>query len=125
MTQESRLHLRQTQRFIDENPTEALVTRSKKVSDGMGGWTWEHPSPLSPQIVRKVARTQLSSVTTRVTADGRTVVPTFIVIAMPDQDFLVGDDIAMDGLQYEAVYISRNPEWRISVEVVEQGAGHG
>jgi len=115
-------HLRQTQAFIACRPVEIRIERFKKVADGRGGFTLE-PDPASPldsQTVRKVGSARIGATVERVTSDGRTVVPSATLIAMPDADIKRYDKFVLDGVPHEVVDVAILPEWRLSAEVFEE-----
>lgn len=114
-------HLAATQMFIDERPIELALVRSTKVSDGEGGWTKTSPTTLSPQRVRKVAQGRIADTTQRMTSDGALVIPTAVLIAMPDFDVQRYDTFTLDGIPHEVLWVTRLPEWRVQAEVVERG----
>jgi len=113
-------HLAATQMFIDERPVMITFTRSSKTADGQGGWTKTGPTPLSPQQCRKVAQGRIADTTQRMTSDGALVIPTSVLIAMPDFDVQRYDTFLYDGLPHEVLWVTRLPEWRVQAEVVER-----
>ena len=113
-------HLAATQMFIDERPIMLAFLRTVKTSDGQGGWTKTNPTPVSPQRVRKVAQGRVSDLTQRVGIDGALVVPTAVLIGMPDLDVQRYDTFIFEGINHEVLWVTRLPEWRTSAEVVER-----
>ena len=117
-------HLRLTRRFIEENPSVATVKRRTRSDDGEGGYALsdvdgEGTHTLDLNAVRLVQRRNLGDQSVRITPDGRSVVPTYIVVAMPDESIKEEDVILLGGQRYEVVFVSRSPQWRLSAEVVE------
>lgn len=112
-------HLAATKMFIDERPIDVVFQRVSKVSDGQGGWTKTPLATLPPQTMRKVATSRLADLSTRVTENGATVVPSAYLICMPDTDVQRYDKCVIDGVPHEVVYVTRLPEWRVQAEVVE------
>lgn len=115
------LHVVQTQAFIDENPVEIVISRRTKSATASGGWKWGPASPLlSSQTMRKVGSSRLASTIKRTTEDGREVIPTATLIALPDADVEIGDLFDLDGDTFEVVTVeNEHPPWRLSAEVVE------
>lgn len=119
MSQTSAEHLALTQAFIDENPSTITLNRRSKVATGTGGWTWSAPVAQAPFIARLVGtnlRTYSKQVTT---VDGSLVIPTYVLIAMPDEDVVIGDQFTLDDKLYEVATVNDRPRWRINAEVVE------
>ena len=114
-------HLAATQMFINERPVMISFVRTVKTSDGQGGWTKTTPTTLSPQRVRKVAQGRVSDTTQRVSSDGAVVIPTSVLIGMPDLDVQRYDTFLYNGVPHEVLWVTRLPEWRTSAEVVERG----
>lgn len=118
-TMSSSLHSMQTEAFIDQNPSVVKCLRRSRTSTGTGG------SVLGPEVdsgertVRVVG--QGGSTIPRVSANGETVVPDGIAIAMPGQDWQVGDRFVHNGRKHEIVFINVLPPWRMRLETI----GHG
>lgn len=94
----------QTEQFIDENPTDLVLTRNTKVPDGAGGSTTS-PTDLDPQTVRVIPQSRLVSVERRTTA-GAVVKPDMNLICMPDADVQRGDTFTYNGLKMQVVWVS-------------------
>lgn len=122
MTQTDDYHLAATQAFINENPDDIVLMRAAKVAQPSGGWRLGPPAPLASQVMRKVALNRVTAAVERVLPDGRTVHPTFTLIAMPDADIEAGDTFTLDGAKHEVVYVGDRPRWRLSAEVVVDGS---
>lgn len=126
MPHRSDMHLRQTRRFINENPTSVVVKRRKRTSDGQGGYVFsavDHADTrtIEGQTVRLVNRGNLSDADAVVTSDGETVIPKWIVIGIPEEVSLLQNDILVfpGNRRMRIVMVEQNPEWRISAQVVE------
>lgn len=113
-------HLAATQMFIDERPVDVAIERITKIVDGQGGWTKSPPTTLPPQRVRKVAQGRVSDTKQRMASDGALVIPTAVLIGMPDLDVQRYDKFSLYGVLHEVVWVTRLPEWRTSAEVVER-----
>lgn len=120
MTTASALHIKQTEAFINEAPVDIVIHRRSKEDTPSGGWRWVDEPDLAPQTVRKVG-SYISGATSRevsrTTTDGKVVVPTNIVIGLPDWDVQIGDTFDIDGNSHEVVWISTLPPWRKAAEV--------
>lgn len=95
---------RQTTRFINENPTELVLTRMTKTDDGAGGYLSE-PRDLEPQVVRVVQQRQPSNVERR-NADGEVVRPTITLVCHPNTDVQRNDTFTWQGLLAEIVWVT-------------------
>lgn len=95
----------QTQRFIDDDPTDLVLTRSTKSDDGAGGSVLGSPTDLPAQTVRVVPQNRVIAVERR-TVEGETVTPDYKVISMPDGDFQRGDIYTYGGIRFEIVWIT-------------------
>lgn len=119
----SRIHLRNTAVFISENPIEISLTRPVRISTGTGGYRIEPgEAPFDPFVGRRVGRGGLrgADFAERVSENGHTVVPSWILIAMPEIDIHIGDHfISDDGKDCEILFIDRQPPWRVKAEVYE------
>lgn len=94
---------KQTHEFILDNPTELIITRNVKVSDGAGGSTLS-PTPLDPQTVRMVPQVRATSVERR-TVGGEVVSPDVNMVAEWDADLQVGDTFKYQNLHMEVVWV--------------------
>jgi hypothetical protein len=118
-TQALPIHLKQTAKFVDENPQDIVFNRETKVADGMGGWRKNATAALPPQTMRMVAQERVGSVTTRTTPDGRIVTPTFKLVGVPPIDVQALDTFSIGDDDYEVVYVSTSPAWRVTADVIE------
>lgn len=123
MSQSSPVHPSQIEMFISFNATDVIVRRRKRTSDGAGGWVLSDLShadtkTYGPITGRRIGSHRLSATNTVVTADGRTVVPEFTFIFVPDSNVKTFDILIVDGRHYEVVSISDAPSWRLSAEAV-------
>jgi hypothetical protein len=123
MSQSSPIHSSQIDAFISFNPTEILVKRRKRTSDGAGGWVLSDLSSpdtktYGPITGRRISSYRLRAMSTVVTADGRTVVPEFAFIFVPNSNVKLFDIFVVNGEHYEVVSLSDAPSWRLSAEAV-------
>jgi hypothetical protein len=110
-------HLDLTQWFINENPDDIVIQRRTRVPDGEGGFTFSAPTLLPSQVMRKVQRGNISDVVQMVNSAGQVVIPSYILIAMPDADIQVFDLFTLDGRLHEVMAITNRPRWRIQAEI--------
>lgn len=94
---------RQTEMIIQENPTDVVITRRVKVSDGAGGVTY-NPTPLDPQTVRFIEQVRRIEVERR-TVGGETVTPDFNMLCEYNADVQKGDQLNWRGMLLEVVWV--------------------
>jgi hypothetical protein len=119
MSQTSAEHIALTQAFIDENPSTITLLRRTKVPTGTGGWTWSASVEQTPFVARVVGQNLRSFNSTRTSEDGSLVIPTHVLIALPDEDVQVDDQFELEGKLFEVKTVNDRPRWRINAEVVE------
>lgn len=110
-------HVAATERFIDANASAIIIHRPVRVSDGAGGWEDSYEEVLAPQTMRLVGSYLQSAQASRITSDGRVVVPEFLLIALPFADIAVGDTFTFEDKVHEVVFVSNHPEWRTHAAV--------
>lgn len=96
--------VRNTKRFIDQNPSFITLMRGVDVPDGAGGST-ETPAPLEPQEMRVVQQARAVA-TERRNSAGEVVTPTITLVCMPDTDIKRGDEFTWEGLSAEVVWVT-------------------
>lgn len=114
-------HLRLTEFFILENPTEIAIERPTIVPTGTGGYTLGSNESLEPFLARLVSSNRIGQGVARTTIDGSVVTATHTLIAMPDEDIQIKDRFAIGSKTYEVVGFADSPPWRISAEVYLHG----
>jgi hypothetical protein len=117
----SSAHLRLTEFFILENPTEIALERPTRVATGTGGYTLETGESLEPFLARLVSSNRVGQGVTRTTTDGSVVTATHTLIAMPDEDIQIKDRFSIGANTYEVIGFADSPPWRISAEVYLHG----
>lgn len=122
MSQTSTIHLKQTEAFIDENPSAIRILRVVKEKTAAGGFVADSSGYLPVQKMRLVPINRVGAVSERMTSDGRMIKPDATIVGMPDADIQRGDKFLHDGLVYEVVFLSRGPKWRTSAEVSGLGS---
>lgn len=119
-TQTLPIHLKQTDKFIAENPNDIVFVREVKVADGAGGWIKQASANIPAQTMRMVAQERVGSVSTVTTPDGRIVTPLFKLVGTPPIDVEALDTFVLNGEDYEVVYVSRSPAWRVTADVIKR-----
>ena len=94
----------QTRQFIGENPTEVVLTRYTRSSDGAGGFTRTNPTPLPPQDVRLIVENRMVSVE-RKTVSGEMLRPEYNMLCEHDADVENGDTFVHRGMTMEVVFV--------------------
>lgn len=94
--------VRQTERFIAENPTDLVLTRNTRASDGAGGFTTS-PTPLSSQVVR-IVQQRTSAAVERRNISGEVVNPSVTLVCLPSVNVQRGDTFTWQGLSAEVVW---------------------
>lgn len=116
------LHIKQTQAFIDENSDDIVIIRRTKQDDGAGGYTWSAPVDLPPQRMRKVGQGRIGALTQRTTEDGRVLLPSAVLVALPDADVQRFDHFTLGDVDHEVLWVNTLPEWRLTAEVLEHAS---
>lgn len=109
--------------YILRDPTTVAVQLRHVVRTGTGGKRWVNDLPEPSEVVRLVPnRTTTEKQAVRVTPDGRSLMPGWMIVALPDSRIKVGS-LLTDGnnVRYEVIYVSRVPSWRLTFEAVEDG----
>lgn len=118
------VHAKNTEAFINENPTEIVFERRKKESTPSGGFKWVKDRDIEAQIGRIVFSVNKSDSTSRVLPDGE-VVNLYATITMrPGADVEYNDllhDVQEGGIvrSWRVITVSHTPSWRTSVEIAE------
>lgn len=109
--------------YILRDPTRMAVQPRHFVRTGTGGKKWVNDTPEPSEVVRIVPnRTTTEKQPVRVTPDGRSLMPGWMVVALPTSRIKVGAILTDDsGTRYEIIYVSRVPSWRLTFEAVEDG----
>lgn len=95
---------RQTTYFIEQNPTDLVLSREVKADDGAGGSTTT-ATDLEVQTVRLVRPAPTTAVERR-TIGGEMVKPTLSVVGEYDSDMRRGDTFTYQGLDMEIVWVN-------------------
>jgi hypothetical protein len=111
-------HIAMTRNFIDQNPVEVELVRSRKVATGTGGYTKG-----SELLAERKLRARLVAAIPRstVTDKGDTVVIVGSLICLPDANIEKGDQFLCDNKMYEVDHVNTSPPWRVEAEVFRHG----
>jgi hypothetical protein len=105
-----------TASFILADPEEIQLYRSDKVTDGAGGFIQStSQSPMSPQTVRMIPRTD--AVEEMKTVDGHRPIPPYTLLAGLDVDVERYDIFAWRGTWWEITEIHDKPDYEIKADV--------
>lgn len=121
MSLEDRIHLKATERFINENPSVVYLVRTTRVSDGAGGTIDGVASLTDPILIRLVGVSTQRADHHSVSENGAVRAPSIKAIAMPGTDLLVGDQFVVNATRYEVLSTNTNPPWRLEAEVYVHG----
>lgn len=102
----------QTQQWIDQNPSDVVLTRNTKVDNGAGGYTISG-TDLSSQRVRLVLQSGQGGIFRR-NGDGVMVKPTYKMSFTPLGDVQRGDTLTLDGVLHEVVWVTEFSYQRVA-----------
>lgn len=106
--------------FIEYRPESVTLTRSSRVSDGMGGFVDNAPATLPPQEMRLIpAKSVTEQAPIRVTTEGQQVSPNWYLVIEEAGDIAIGDTAIVRGHKLEVIFVSDLPEGRIVAECWE------
>jgi len=98
----------QTKHFIDEDPTDIILTRNVKQEDGAGGYILTDPA-LQPVQTFKVTQAVSAQDTERRTVAGEVVIPSIALVCEWDANIEIGDTFNWNDLLVEVVWLVRLP----------------
>jgi hypothetical protein len=116
---EAKIQRRLTEAFIAADVTVLELTRTPRMSNGAGGWTIGTPVPLSPQRFRLIPSGD--GATERLTADGRKVEPSYMLMGEYNADLRRFDEFELDGRRYQVVFVNANRSYETKGEVAYIG----
>lgn len=109
-----------SQAFIEADPVEIQLTRPTVSPDGAGGQV-----RTATANVGGLQRMRLiplgDGAAQRLTADGKEVTPTYMLMGLYSAAMQRGDQFTMDGRRYEIVFINQNTQYEIKGEVAYLG----
>lgn len=94
---------RLTTEMIAANPSTIVLSRQSYVDDGAGGQSRGPIVTLAATVARIIALNR--EVPQRTTVDGRTVTPSYRLLADYDADVRPGDYFTKDGARFEVVWV--------------------
>lgn len=110
---------KQTRAFIAADAVEVELTRRTRTDDGAGGVEVGNATLLGPQRFRLIP--QEDGATARVTAEGETATPEYILMGDSDVDVARWDEFVLGERRYQVVYID-NRGYEIKAEVIYLGS---
>jgi hypothetical protein len=108
-----------TRSFIAADSLSLALTRTPKVSDGAGGLKNGTPATLTAQTLR--LNPLQDAVQSRTTADGKQVLPQYMLMGEYNADLDRGDTFTVDGRRYEVVFVLQNKQYQVKAEVYYRG----
>lgn len=108
-----------TKYFIAADPISLVLTRTPKVSDGAGGLKNGTPVALTAQTVRLIPLQDATQ--QRTTADGKQVLPQYMLMGEYNADIARGDTFVIAGRRYEVVFVLQNKQYEVKSEVYYRG----
>lgn len=109
-----------TAQFIEADPLELQLYRSTKTPNGSGGYTTSAPAPVGGlQRMRLIPLGDGAE--ERLTADGKTVTPNYMLQGYFDCDMDRWDTFELSGIRYQIVFINQNSQYQKKGEVVYLG----
>jgi hypothetical protein len=104
--------------FIAADPTSVAFIRYPRVANGSGGYKKGAPQSIGVQAVKVVRLGDIA--VERTTEDGRSVAPSFALVAEWDADLVRWDEFTMNGHRLQVVYVD-NRGYEIKAEVIYLG----
>jgi hypothetical protein len=114
--------IRQTRRFINDNPVDVRIMRSPRTPDGAGGTLTDEEVEVSEDTdtIRIVPTGLMNQVEIR-TVDGEVVKSGYSILAMPDIDLKDGDSFMFEGNRYEVASVVQIGGYEMRAEAVRRG----
>lgn len=95
------IHRLNTTAFIRADPSHVILDRKEKIPLSDGGYRWTSPIPQPLQIMRLIPSSDAMPEVQ--TADGVTLVPSYVLLAEWDANMERGDKFSLYGANYEIV----------------------
>jgi hypothetical protein len=108
-----------TEEFIRADSLEVTLLRSTFTPDGAGGEVKGDPAPLPVQTMRLIPASDGAQ--ERFTADGEAVRPSYMLMGKFDADMERWDELIVDGIRYQIVFVNQNRQYQTKGEVVYRG----
>ena len=119
-TYEIEMQRRNTEAYIDSDPSDIQFKPRQYLDDGQGGLEWTDPGLLTAQRVRIIAADTSAGIL-RTTVDGRAITPEIMVLMKWDAVVEPGFVFVHDGDTYEVVYVNDDFTYQKQVEVTRLG----
>jgi hypothetical protein len=111
--------IKSTKAFIEADVDVLDFDRRTKTPDLSGGWTMSLPISFGPIRCRLIPQSdQVPEVST---SDGRSLRPTYVLMALPTEDLQRYDRFTKDGKEYELAAIHAGPMYELKADVVLYG----
>jgi hypothetical protein len=109
---ELELQRRITTAFIEADPLEIQLTRSTLTANGSGGYATSDPAPVGGlQRMRLIP--QQGPIPEQLTADGRRVIPQYVLMATYQANMQRWDEFALNGERYQIVDVQNNKQYEV------------
>lgn len=108
-----------TKAFVNADYLTVTLYRGQVTSDGAGGTVVGAPAPLAPQRMRLIPLADGAQ--ERMTANGRAVTPSYMLLGLYDADMERGDQFTVNGRRYEVVFLNENQQYEKKGEVAYRG----
>lgn len=115
-----RVLIEQTQKFIEENPSDVVLTRTERADDEAGGYTDGDLVPVPAQRVRLVPANPSAAVEVRNTS-GEVVKTAYSMVGLPNANVKENDSLMIDGLRYEVAQAVVIGGYVFRAELVRRG----
>ncbi len=110
---------RNTRAFILADPRIIILQRRTRALDAAGGIERGPLADVPAQVFRLLP--QEDGATARVTAEGETATPEYMLLGMYDVDMQRWDVFEFDGRRYQILWISENRQYQVKGEVIHLG----
>lgn len=121
LTAELRAQRRLTAMFIEADPLELQLMRSTRTPNGSGGYKVSAPAPVGGLQRMRLIPLQ-DGAPERTNADGKEVVPQYMLMGSFDADLQRWDSFTLNGERYQIVFVNRNRSYETKGEVVYLGS---
>ncbi len=110
------IHLKETERFIQERRVAAEVERYVWERSTAGGRIRGARVPVETQFIRI---TSTGALPARIDENGEQVKPSFAITGMPSADIELFDKLTIGDMKLKVVHVDRMPEWRTHAEAFQ------
>lgn len=117
-SQELAVQRKLTKWYVDADSFECVLVRKVKVPTDAGGYVTT-PVPQPAQTLRM--NPEQDGMMERVTADGRAVRPSYMLVGKYDAIIERYDTFFKDGREYQVVFVLENQQYQVKAEVAYVG----